>query len=235
MPLNITLFTLGTRGDVQPFLALAVGLQRLGHVPTLVAPRGFCEWIAAHGVAAVPVRFDLQEFMQQPETQAALKSGSPLRQYRMMRTVMEMGVLDALDDFWHAAQGADFVVQAGTANGGLELAEQRGLPLAYATLVPSAPTRQFPPFFLPFRFSLGGAYNRLLHTLLERALWRSIGGPAINRWRTTCRGLPPWHAYADLQAATRRQDPLWLYAFSPQVLPKPPDWALNGRSPGTGF
>ncbi|MBK7319262.1 MAG: glycosyltransferase [Anaerolineales bacterium] len=36
--MNITILTYGSRGDVQPFLALACGLQERGHVVKLAAP-----------------------------------------------------------------------------------------------------------------------------------------------------------------------------------------------------
>jgi UDP:flavonoid glycosyltransferase YjiC (YdhE family) len=37
--------TLGSCGDDQPYLALAVGLKHAGHYPTLAAPETFADWI----------------------------------------------------------------------------------------------------------------------------------------------------------------------------------------------
>ena len=44
MPMHITLLTYGSRGDVQPFLALALGLQKAGHTVRLAE-----EWVERFG------------------------------------------------------------------------------------------------------------------------------------------------------------------------------------------
>ncbi|MBK8431347.1 MAG: glycosyltransferase [Chloroflexi bacterium] len=62
--MKILIATLGSRGDVQPYLALAVGLQQAGHKVTLAAPQTFAPWIQSYGVGVAPVRFNPQEAMQ---------------------------------------------------------------------------------------------------------------------------------------------------------------------------
>ena len=48
--MKITLLTYGTRGDVQPFVALAVGLRRAGHRVRVAAPQRFAGLAAQHGL-----------------------------------------------------------------------------------------------------------------------------------------------------------------------------------------
>jgi len=221
--MKILISTLGSRGDIQPFLALALGLQQLaGHRVTLATSHNFAEWIQSYGVTVHPTRFSVQEFMQKPETQAILKSGNPVRQFRMMREVLSQSVA-ALDDMWQAAQDADFVVQSGTGSGALEVASKRGIPVAFSYVIPFAPTRAFPSFFLPLRFSLGAGYNYLTHTLIQRVLWSGMGGPTVNRWRTRL-GLPAWRSESEMHHYARRLGTPSLYGYSPSVLPKPSDW-----------
>ena len=45
--MRLLLCTLGSRGDVEPFIALALALQRAGHQPTLCASRRYEAWIAS--------------------------------------------------------------------------------------------------------------------------------------------------------------------------------------------
>src|SRR3990172_76991 len=223
--MKITIFALGSRGDVQPFLALALGLQQTGHQVTLVVPRNFAEWIRSYGVGAYPVRFNVQEFMQKPETLAVLKSGNPVRLFRMVREYMGANMREALDDFWQAAQDADFVVQTLGGHGGIEVASQRDLPMAFAFLQPFAHTRSFPSFFLgPVRLLLGGSYNYLTHMLMDRVLWLMYGEPT-NKWRASRLGLSPWRSYSEMHNARRGFGTPWLFAYSPSVMPNPSDWA----------
>lgn len=124
--MKIAIFSLGSRGDVQPFLALAVGLQQAGHRATLAAPHKFAEWIQSYGVTAHPVRLDPQEFMQKPEVQAIMKSGNVLRQLSLMRGDMSKMMMEGLGDYWQAARDSDFVVGRGAGLGGVEVASQPG-------------------------------------------------------------------------------------------------------------
>jgi len=233
--MKILISTLGTRGDVQPYIALALGLrQQAGHQPTLVTSYNFADWIKSYGVDLHPVRFSVQEFMQKPETQAVMKSGNPARLFRMMRDIMGQTAA-ANDDFWQAAQEADFVVQSGTGVGALEMASQRNIPVAFAYVIPFAPTRAFPSFFVgPLRFSLGENYNYLTHKLMHQVLWSGMGGPMANGWRKRL-GLRPWRSYTEMLDYGRSLGTPMLYGFSPNVLSKPPDWDAYQHITGYWF
>jgi UDP:flavonoid glycosyltransferase YjiC (YdhE family) len=78
--MKILITTLGSRGDVQPYLALAVGLQRAGHQVTLAAPQTFAAWIQSYGVAVAPVQFNPQEAMQKlGQTHGGLRAMSAMQ------------------------------------------------------------------------------------------------------------------------------------------------------------
>ena len=56
--MNITILTYGSRGDAQPFVAFALGLQKNGHVVKLAAPHKFNDFVTSHGIAFVPLAGD---------------------------------------------------------------------------------------------------------------------------------------------------------------------------------
>ncbi len=233
--MNITILCLGSRGDMQPYLALAVGLQQAGHRVTLAAPARAVAWVQAYGVTAHPLRFDLQAFLQKPEIQAVLNGRNIFRQLQLMRGDLHTGMLQVLADSWEATRTADYVVASSFGYGGAEAASQRRVPLAYAFLSPFVPaTRAFPTFLLPVRFSLGGAYNYLTYALMLRAVWPTFARP-LNAWRASQLGLPPWRSIGQMLGAQRGLGIAWLYGFSPSVLPKPPDWADDHHVTGYWF
>ena len=51
MAKRIFVATSGSRGDVEPFLALSKACKNAGYDVVLSAPPDFGEWIAAHGIA----------------------------------------------------------------------------------------------------------------------------------------------------------------------------------------
>ncbi len=231
--MRIIISSLGSRGDLQPYLALALALQRAGHTVTLATSHNFTAWIQSQGVGVHPTRFSVQEFMRLPETKAALRSRNPVRQFRMAREIMRRST-GAQDDCWRAVQGADFVIQSGTGLGALEAAALLKIPAAFAYLLPFTATRAFPSFFLPLPGTLGGAFNLFTHRLAHQMLWSMIGGPQTNDWRKRL-GLPVWRSYAEMFAYGRRLNTPMLYGISPAVLPKPADWDDDQHVTGYWF
>lgn len=221
--MNITITSHGSRGDVQPYLALAVGLQQAGHRVTLATSYNFTDWIEGYGVQTHPTRFNLQAFMQQPEVQSVLKSRNFVKQLGVFRRMMAQGP-EAMGAVWDAIQSADFVIQSPTSSGGLEAAQRLGIPVALAYPVPFAPTNEFPSVFLgPVRFTLGSNYNRLTHTFMHGVLWRSMTGPMTNGLRKKL-GLPSLRSFAQQAALARTLGIPSLYGYSENVLPRPADW-----------
>ncbi len=232
--MNILISTFGVRGDIQPYLALAVGLQRAGHRVTLATSNSFSEWIQSYGVTTHPAHFNMQEAMQTPEAQAIVKSRNLPRQLRLLREAMSRSA-EAQDVVWVAIQDAGLVIQSPTGSGALEAAAQRDIPAVFASPVPFAPTRAFPSFFLgPMRFSLGRRYNLLTHRLTQRMLWSSIGGPMTKHLRQKL-GLRPWRSYGEMLAYARSIGAPWLYGYSAHVLPKPADWDETQHVTGYWF
>jgi sterol 3beta-glucosyltransferase len=97
--MDIVITTYGVRGDVQPYVALAVALQAAGHRVTLATSSDFSGWIEGYGVGTHPTPFNMQALMQQPETQAVLRSKNEVPQMRMFRETMrqEDGVARAVE------------------------------------------------------------------------------------------------------------------------------------------
>ncbi len=59
--MNITILTYGSRGDVQPFLPLSLGLMSHGHKVILAAPARFSSFVKEHGVTFFPLAGDSEE------------------------------------------------------------------------------------------------------------------------------------------------------------------------------
>lgn len=215
--MKILISTLGSRGDVQPYLALAAGLQKAGHRVTLAAPETFADWIQAYGVEVVPLRFNPQEAMQKLG-----KGKGGLRTMGAMLNILKAGMQDTQDRVWQAAQTTDFFIQSATGLGVMEVASMRGIPGAFVYLFPFAPTRAWPMFWLPWRSSLGGGYNLLTHKIIARALWQ-VGGPMVNEWRKQL-GLKPWRSQDEMLKYSQSLKTPFLYGYSPCLLPEPKDW-----------
>ena len=228
--MNVTIVTLGTRGDVQPYVALGAGLKEAGHEVTLVTGKGFEATVSGRGLRYVALDVDLLELAQSQEGRAALRSPrAALRMaVRLIPTMRKM-----LDDQWEAAAslGADAVVYHPKAMGGYHVAEALGIPGFLALPIPAlSPTRAFPVPMLPLP-DLGGPLNKLSYGAFFRSIilpYRSM----VNRWRVRTLGLPTLPLPAS-ELELRGEPVVRLYPCSPRVIPVPADW--NGSSVMTGY
>ncbi|MGK7861677.1 glycosyltransferase [Falsiroseomonas sp. E2-1-a4] len=218
----IVLQTLGTRGDVQPFLALAIGLQAAGFPVRLATAPRFQPTIEAAGVPFAPLPGEMLELIDTPEGQAAISGRHKLlATLRLMRGRGPM-FRRLLQAQWETAQGAALLVCHPKALGGAHIAERLGIPAFVALPLPAlAPTRAFPSPLLPFADL--GPLNRASHALMLGAAARMARKP-LRDWRAKALGLPPSGRGA---AAAGR-----LHAYSPALVPRPADW--DARTHVTG-
>ncbi|GMG83026.1 glycosyltransferase [Paralimibaculum aggregatum] len=218
--MRIAAITLGTRGDVQPILALAKGLAARGHEVTLWAPEGFGPWIGRHGIAARTIEADIRGLMADPEIARILRG-----QWWALRHVWRSRVLPmvraSLEAVADAAEGADLILHHPKIVGAEDVAEAMGLRRVLASPVPLAPTGDFPVIVSGQRY--GRVLNRLSWRLTGLARLPYMG--EINRWRRERLGLGPGHRCP-------RPAPLELCAVSPAVLPRPADWPERVRLTG---
>lgn len=211
---KITLLSFGTRGDVQPLIALARELAAAGHEPVLAADARFEAWIRGHGVGFARLRFDLNQFLNTAEGREAMATEVE------PEDAFERFVRPMLDDCWAAAQGADALIYDTMLIAANHMAEKLGIPALMTSVAPNmSPTRAFPPLGTP-KLGWGGWGNKLSYQIYRLA-WRSAAKD-IGRWCETTLGFrpSPWHNYWQLRG---RRVPI-AYNYSPRVVPRPADW-----------
>src|SRR5215207_9369127 len=103
--MRLLLSTIGSRGDVQPLVALALQLRALGQEVRLCAPPDFRDWIDGLGLPVAPIGPELRTLTAAtpPATPAPL---SPERR----RQMMEGTVATQFETVAAAARGCDIIV-----------------------------------------------------------------------------------------------------------------------------
>ena len=104
--MKILILTLGTRGDVQPYIALGMGLQRSGYDVTIATSARFTVMITERGLRHVPLNADFMTMMEGADGKAAV-SGTNL--FALLKHVRPM-LSEFLDESWQAAQGAEAII-----------------------------------------------------------------------------------------------------------------------------
>ena len=220
--MNITILALGSRGDVQPFLALGQALVNCGQAVRIAATADYAPLAAQYGLAFTPIVGYVRELMDVDLVYAALDAAKqPLPLGFARRFVEHVAALfpQIVADCATAAAGSDalLVSSLGLYPGTL-IAEATGLPLILAHFHPfsataAAPDLAFPtlPPWLPLR----SRYNLLTHHMTRHGLWQLLRGP-INQARVNL-GLPPRSALA-LWRQVQALRPPTLYGYSNHII-----------------
>lgn len=226
--MRILVETLGTRGDVQPYMALALALMARGHEVRLSGPAQYGAMVAARGIDFTPLPAEFLALMDTPEGKAAIAGGSGfssgLKLIGQARPMMRR----LLDVEWQGARdfAPDMMLYHPKALGVPHVAEKLGRPALLAVPLPGfTPTAAFPSPLLPF-FTLG-PLNRASHALATNGA-SLLFGKQIRQWRAEALGLSPRPTRALPPHGT-------LYAYSPLVLPVPPDWGADVAVTGYWF
>jgi sterol 3beta-glucosyltransferase len=232
------LLTLGTRGDVQPYLSLGLGLQRAGHDVTVCASASFAPWIRGHGLGYAHLNNDIIDLVNSQAGRRAFdrRGGLPglLRQMVEASRNFKRIFRRTLAEQWEAAQGTDALVYHPNAVAGSHIVEALGIPGIMADPLPTwVPTGSSAHIVAP-ELPLGAWYNRLTHQLIG-AVPGLLFGSVVSRWRRELLGLRRQPVFPDeLFRSDGRPVPVIL-GFSRHVFPPPPDWPANVRVTGYWF
>jgi sterol 3beta-glucosyltransferase len=218
--------TVGSRGDVQPYIALGVGLKAAGHSVAVATADQFADFVTRFGLEHRPVSAEFMELANSQQGAQAI-SGKTSSRLALMKQVMPM-LRRMLDHAWRAAQDSQAIVYHPKALGGYHIAEKLNIPAFLAIAAPAfSPTREFAnPLLTATNF--GALLNRWSYGLLSFASiapYRNM----INQWRKDMLGLSP---FKDDDVLHGQRVPR-LYFYSPQLLPTPADW--DSSSMATGF
>ncbi|MFE1246400.1 glycosyltransferase [Streptomyces sp. NPDC058735] len=227
---TVMMFAAGSRGDVQPCLALAQSLIRHGHAVRVLASARYEQLVTSTGAGFHPVAADPSDIVGSATGQDLLGSRQgPLAFVRTMDKVLRPHVENLLDEAFTCASGADLVLAPALGLFGVHLNQRLGVPHAVVHFQPGQPTRAFPHPFVPAARRLGGLGNRISYDIVDTGTWL-LSRRHINRWRLRRHGLPPLPVLSPLRA-TRRSTV--LCAFSPTVVARPSDWGPHVHV--TGF
>jgi sterol 3beta-glucosyltransferase len=236
--MRVLLLILGTRGDVQPFVALGKRLRSAGHDVALCASSSFAPWITEHGLGYAHMNNDIIDLVNSDAGRRAMEgaggvAGLPKRMIESARQFKPI-FRRALAEQWAAAQGAEVVIYNPNAVGGYHIAEALGIVGMMADAIPTwVPTSAFPHVVAP-DLKLGGWYNRLTHRLVG-VTPRLLFGSVVTRWRQETLKLPPRPLFASELVRSNGQPVPTLLSFSPHVVAPPPDWPQSVRVTGYWF
>ncbi|MBY9068048.1 glycosyltransferase [Hyphomonas sp. WL0036] len=220
--MKVSIQTLGSLGDVMPYITTAQALTAGGADVTLMAPREYTETIAAHGVTpAKAPAFSLKAWNAEAERRGTLSN--PISFFRDWREMVVPYVADITSHCLEAARGADIVLGNSICAPARIAAEAYAIPYILNAQQPAiSPTNELPCAMM-WRPWHGTAFNRagyLTVDLAQRLMLEALKG---QRRALGLRAIPPHGTRRHLGRPLPR-----VTSVSPALIAVPPvDWRAN--------
>ncbi len=220
--MNITILTYGSRGDVQPFLALALGLQKAGHTIKLAAPHRFDDFVAERGVPFTPLAGD-------PEVISERLNAAGANPIGMVRSISDyvFSIGDqVIRQTFTACDDADLIIHSFLfTTGGHSLARKLGIPdISVQTFPVFAPTRAIAPVAMPN--VPPGLPSYFFHWLITQVFWHG-GNIGFRRLQKAAPETIDLDLYWPFTLDENRIMTPLVLACSPTVIPRPDDWSSS--------
>jgi vancomycin aglycone glucosyltransferase len=204
--MRVLLSAIGSRGDVEPLIALACELKALDLEVRLCAPPDFSERIGSFGLSAVPIGPELR-----PLTAAPAAAGRAPPSAERLRQLAEQTLATQFATIADAARDCDVLVAAGALQiAAHSVAESVGVRYVYAGYSPvTLPSPHHGPPQLRARGPdpSEAAGDNVALWALDADRWNAMFAAALNTHRAAA-GLP---AVADVRAHIFTDRP-WLAA-----------------------
>ncbi len=219
------ILAIGSRGDVQPYVALALGLQRAGYRVRLVTLGGFEEFVRRFGLDHLVIGDSPQEIAQTAAGQDWIQKRQSVSGFlrgfvRVAAPLIEQGI----QNYWQEASKANAII---TSPMGLlvadSVAERLRTPLIIAQLAPPAMlTRYGWRGEVNLRSVSRGLLEAGMDVVFHAVMWHLLR-PSANTARQQILKLPPLGRFEPFRASRRKKLAL-LGGFSPSVARRKADW-----------
>src|SRR5215510_2613493 len=158
--MRIILNTFGSFGDIHPYMAIGMELQRRGHTPVVATMEIYREKIEGAGLEFAPTRPDFPQPKEQDQ-ELIEKIMEPMTGPRFLtEEVIFPAVRDSYADLTKAVDGADLLVTHPAAPAGPLLGRKLGMPWISTVLAPLSFYSAYDPPVPPF-----WQWTRKLHVL----------------------------------------------------------------------
>ncbi|KAL6065059.1 Desosaminyl transferase EryCIII [Balamuthia mandrillaris] len=232
-----SLLTFGSRGDVQPFVAIGLALQRQGYHVTLCAPKDQEGFVRHHGIHHfVPLHFTTEEIMKKfapcmrDPSKACMESiiaGYYSEDFPQTKNVVMKVCKESDIVLYHCCLESEVLCAT----------EHFKVPAIGATVFPFMVTSQyFPPVLDEDMFPAGTPCSLVWETVLKGG-WTQARANAINKWRREL-GLSPVDHPLGIHGLAEGKEGLnhrFITMWSGHILPRAADWGENVLEGGFCF
>lgn len=237
--MKILLLTIGSRGDVQPYVALGKGLKAAGHDVTVATCSRFRGFVEDEGLKYGYISDDILKIVDSDQGKALMEDTTGILKIiaaniKMVRQVAPLQH-QIVTESWEVARNVqpDVICFHPKALLGPAIGEKLGIPAILTSPIPLlVPTGEYPCIGFP-KLRIGRWYNRMTYWIVHRMI-KIFGRPYIRKWRKET-GTPARRHNLDCLIDQNGRLLPALHGYSGHVAPRPSDWPDTAIASGYWF
>lgn len=229
----ITILCSGSRGDFQPYIALALELQKLGKDVRITGSKNFENFIRSYGIDVYPIKADIESLKVDPKLlKDAGSSDNPLKMLLTFNKMKKYGIY-MVHDFYSACEGSELIIYHPGCTIGYFAAEKFGIPSVLASPFPMHKTKERLSVVMYGKTNSNALTKAISYTMLQGMLWMasktSVKGFFKERF-----GKLPDNFGCPFERHTDQLHPA-IVSCSNFVFERPADWDKNIHQSGYWF
>lgn len=218
----ITILCSGSRGDFQPYIALAQQLKKQGKAVRITASKNFAAMIKSYGIDVFPIQADIESLNIDPKIiEAASSSDNPLKMFLTFNKMKKFGQYTT-NDYFQACQQSELIIYHPGCAIGYFAAQYFNIPCVLAAPFPLNKTNDYLSVILYGRVPKNTFTKKLSYFLLQKMLWMASAQSIKHFWNKQFGNLPqnfkaPFESHLDAQHPA-------IISGSNFVFKRPDDW-----------
>lgn len=228
----ITIICAGSRGDFQPYIALAQEIKKLGESVKIAGFSEFETFVKSYGVDFFSIEVDYEKLGVDKKmlTQAG-NADNPLKMLLAFNKMKKYGIQIA-EQTYAAFEGSDCIIYHPGCTIGYFAAKEKGIPALLASPFPMNMTDETLSVISYGRKNPTHLNKRMSYKMLQGMLWLASGSTVKNYWKKKFNRLP--EHFGSPYERVSVSEPAFI-SCSNFVFERPKDWNKNIHQYGYWF
>lgn len=228
----ITIICSGSRGDFQPYIALAQQIKKLGKDVRIAGFSQFEDFIKSYGIDYIPIEVDYKALGVDPKMlKQAGSADNPLKMLLTFNKMKKYGAQIAKQTY-DAFEGSDLIVYHPGCTIGYFAAQEMNIPSVLATPFPMHKTNEYLSVVMYGKSKPTSINKKISYKMIQSMLWLASSNTVKEHWKERFGRMPinfknPYEKVSKLQPA--------IVSCSNYVFPRPKDWNENIHQSGYWF
>jgi sterol 3beta-glucosyltransferase len=231
--MKIAITTVGTRGDLQPYIALALGLKEAGHQVLIVSSKNEKTFVENYGLDFFSLSVDIQKLMDGDEVQEMAKGSNPLKfivSHLKGSKKLKQLMIDVQAEIWSACESADVIIYHPGMPLGFFIAQEKKRISIMANPFPVIATKDYPSILFYTSPKFGKLWNTITHKIFEKLFWLLSKSAVVAFWNKSVKTKMNFSA-SPIQQQIESGMPI-INGYSNLLFNQSNDWPKNIHTTG---